>query len=421
MAAETRPDPGSSRVAVGFLLDCLQEGSEPLECRPADWAAVADLAERHQVAALLYRRLEAGDRPEPVPADARARLRRAYYRTADRNIRRFRQLGPVLCGLRSAGIPVVVLKGALLAELVYGNIALRPMGDADLLVPRAELARARALLVEAGWANAAGDIETACRTYPDLGVFDKQGLWVEVHWTIEQPASPFRIDPAGLWERARPARVAGVEVRTLCPEDLLLHLCLHAGYHHEFAAGLLPFCDIARVIERFRAELDWPGLARTARDWGAGRYAGLGLELARVLLRARVPADALAELVPGGFDPAVVETARECVMAFSSCRQGAARPLRALVGTGSVGDRFGVFRRRLWPSRESLAAVYRGLPGAESPGRLRARWFGHLARSGWCYLVRPRLARLGLTGRGPDRTAALADWLDRGGGGREQG
>ncbi|MFO7676104.1 MAG: nucleotidyltransferase family protein [bacterium] len=399
------------------LLLCLQASLEPgrpgTPRDPAGWTRVTDLACRQELAPLLYHELGQARLRDRVPGPDLARLERAYYLNADRNIRIYRELRPVLACLRDSDIPVIVLKGALLAEAVYGNIALRTMGDVDLLVPRAGLARARAALVAAGCAHAEGDIEAACRVSHQLDAFVAEGLSVEIHWTIERPTSPFAIDTAGLWARARPVRVAGVEVLTLSPEDLLLHLCLHVAYHHGLAAGLTPFCDIARVIECHRAGLDWPRLARTAGDWGAARHAGLALELARILLGARVPREALERLVPGGISPTLLDTARECVLASSSLRQWKPRSLYELFGAESPADGLTVVRRRLFMSRAGLAARYSSARGQRQPGSLRARWFGHLARSCWSYFVRPRLARLGLLGRGHDRGVALADWLGR--------
>lgn len=399
-----------------FSTSTLSSTSAPvsgLPSDPAEWTKVVELADQHMVAALLYHQLEGSDEWAGIPAQVRERLRLAYYLNADRNIRRFHQLRPLLLSLRRAGIPVIVLKGACLAELAYGNVALRPMSDADLLVPKQALEQARAVLSRAGCAHASADIETECRIAHQLGVFDKDGLTVEVHWTIERPVSPFTIDARGLWDRARKARVADVEVLVLCPEDLLLHLCLHTVYHHALAIGLLAFCDIARLIEHYRSELDWSLLASRARDWGAAKYAALALWLSRDLIGAEVPEDILDQLVPGGIDPGLLETARECILTHTSCRKGSARPLHDVFGPGSLSDRMAVFWRKLLPPADVLAATYRSMPGSAGPPRRRALWLQHIVRSCWTYLLRPRLARLKLSGGGQGPEKTLADWLSR--------
>ena len=74
----------------------------------------------------------------------------AYLENAARNLRLYDNLCKVLKILRRDGIPVIVLKGAHLAELVYGNRALRFMGDLDLLVQKDDVMRVDALLIEMG-------------------------------------------------------------------------------------------------------------------------------------------------------------------------------------------------------------------------------------------------------------------------------
>jgi hypothetical protein len=60
-----------------------------------------------------------------------------------------------------------------------------------------------------------------------------------------------------LWEKAEPARVAEVEVLVLGPEDTILHLCLHAAYHHAFDWGVRYLLDLTQVIEHFESGIDW--------------------------------------------------------------------------------------------------------------------------------------------------------------------
>ena len=45
-------------------------------------------------------------------------------------------LSKVVAGFKDAGIPVIILKGALLAKTLYPSPGLRYMGDIDLLVQR---------------------------------------------------------------------------------------------------------------------------------------------------------------------------------------------------------------------------------------------------------------------------------------------
>jgi hypothetical protein len=334
---------------AALLLECLSAGREPT----TDWKEVVDVAVREHVAPLLFRRLKESGAQARVPETAWRRLRLAYFTSSDRNTRLFREIRTVLESLRGSGIPVIVLKGACLAEAVYEDPALRPMCDVDLLVPRAELARAEAVLLraaavprEAGRAKA--------RHVPPVLVRD---LAVEIHWTIADPAGPVRVDPAGLWDRARPARVAGADALSLSPEDLLLHLCLHFCCQNG-CVGLRHLCDIAETIRRFHGEMDWPQVACLARAWGADRYVGLALLLAGSMLGAEVPGEVLERLVPGGLDANLLGKARECVLAQEPFHTWALLPFPNRLGGKSSWGKVQALRQAVFPSRYKMGRRY---------------------------------------------------------------
>src|SRR5262245_58242999 len=90
-----------------------------------DWDRVVDLAYQHDIAPLLYRSVRVLEGTPDAPA-AIKRLREAYLANALRNTLLFQELQKILTVLRDCRKPVVALKGAALAETVYGNRALRP-------------------------------------------------------------------------------------------------------------------------------------------------------------------------------------------------------------------------------------------------------------------------------------------------------
>jgi hypothetical protein len=416
---------------------------------PVDWHAVATIAADHILTPLLYKRLKESDAQALVPVDVWERLRQVYVAGAIRSMRVYRELRPVLRRLRGSGIKVVVLKGMFLAEAVYGDAALRSsMADVDIMVPREELPRVQATLLDMGFGpRERKDIELLCRTTKGLAPFTRSGFTVEPHWSLFHPTSPFRTDVDGLWARACPATIAGVEVLALSPEDLLLYLCLHTSHKHSLGLGLLPFCDIAETVRHYGpradnrpttektervkpgsgpyhqslrelcdstsdsgrgSELDWSQFTDRAREWGATRHVGLALDLARSLLGAGVPDAVLEQLVPEGIDPRILETARESVLALTGYEQWV--PLFDEFGARSFGDKARVSWRRVFLSRGEMASHY---PDSRTSRhlypyyalRLRdvVRAFGSYVR---------RRARLMMLSRGRDPSAALVKWLN---------
>ena len=102
--------------------------------------------------------------------------------------------------------PVIPLKGAFLAEAVYGDIALRPMADFDLLVKPPDLPRAVEILRQLGYESEQPFDPAAQRAgFQDMPPMRRPGgAVVELHWTLVTPLCGARIDErelAGIGDR----------------------------------------------------------------------------------------------------------------------------------------------------------------------------------------------------------------------------
>jgi len=401
--------------AADQLLRCLSDSRAPaVDSREPTtaWKDAASLAAGHDLAPLLYTRLKNNDVRARVPVDVWEQLRLAYFSSANRNTRLYRGLRAVLVAFGNAGVPAIVLKGAFLAEAVYGDVAVRPMCDVDLMVPRADLPRAQAILLGLGGTSEhATDIEWCCRTSAHLPAVVIHGLIVEIHWTLTAPIGPVSVDVAGLWDRARPASIAGVDVLGLSPEDLLLHLCLSASCRNGLIGGLRPFSDIVETIRRYRREMDWTQVAERAHGWGGARYVGLTLRLAQSLFGVEVPGDVFKRLVPDGPDQRILEAARESVLN----QTGYDRLIPVSydhLGAVSAGDRAKLAWKRVFLSREDMAARY---PASRSAKHL---WFYYVLRlrdvnrTYWSHAL--ARARLLTRNPGSSRQALVANWLNSG-------
>jgi hypothetical protein len=401
-----------------LLRRCLSVGGVPAEAvryPPAAWSAAADIAVRHGVGPLLFARLKRSDARQNVPEEAWKHLRLDYLVNAARYVRRQRWLAPLLRALHDAGIPVIVLKGAHLAEAVYPDPAVRTMSDVDLLVRPEDVPKAQTVLLNADNAVAASQprvSETWLRTTPHLPGVVTPHLVVEVHWTLAPESGPAKLDVAGVWQRSRPFSLAGAGVLALSSEDLLLHLCLHISYQHRFDAGLRCFCDVAEVLRRFRSEIDWEQVAQRARDWRVSRFVGLTLDVGRNLLGADVPPAVLGRLVPGGIDRRVLDLASETVCSRLSDPGHVSRSVRDLWGKKSLGDRARLAWERVFLSRDDLADIY---PKSRNAGNIhlyRLRRLGDVLKAHGRSV--PRLVRSRAMRQGTAKMAAVTDWLESG-------
>jgi len=159
--------------------------------------------------------------------------------------------------LESRGVGCVVLKGAPLARRYWPAGAVRDMGDVDLLVDPSSYARARDVLLEAGFGRCE---ETAPAWYARRWFYHESFLaadgpvLVELHWDFMRP---------GLAERQVPALLAAA-IRVPCgrhelpaPDDPWQMLVVAAHVMHEMF-GLRQLLDVALVARA----LDDEGWAR---------------------------------------------------------------------------------------------------------------------------------------------------------------
>jgi Uncharacterised nucleotidyltransferase len=409
--------------AKQLLCDCLHQdggrisGERLASVTPETWPSLLAIASVQRVTALLYHRLVSRGWATAVPPATLAQAQRACRDTAAANLRLYEELATVAAAFRASDIAMLVLKGPHVASAVYGDPAIRQMGDLDLLVRARDLERAAEIVTAHGYASQAPyRVATILRTAHQLPALVKPQAKIELHWNIVPPGLACEVDPDELWERATPACIPGIDVLGLAPEDMLLHLCLHTSYQHLFGFGLQPSCDIAETIRRYRDTLDWARLTRSARRWKAERGVYLSLRLAAVLVGAAVPEAVLEDLRPAAFDETTL--AEAVAQIFEGTEVSVMIPRHLAQGWAGAGvtawlGGFAIFLRRLFVSPRELASLYHVAHGSPRvylyyPARLKAlvstRW-------GIVRALRRGDPQVVTTAR---RKAHLASWLGTG-------
>jgi len=206
------------------------------------------------------------------------------------------------------GVPVTVVKGMHSAHRYFPEPGTRPVSDIDLVIAPRDLAVARLLLIQAGYARGralAGP--PAQEEWRPVGQREVPRTLAFVHfddpWTIDLQVSHdrrfgsggriARVDralPAPPWPSWGPAPVASV----LPQPWLLLGLALHASANWE-NLSLLRLAELALVARR------------DAIDWDAFMHAAEHVGSPRLVYPALCQCEGLA---PGGIPTAVLERCR---------------------------------------------------------------------------------------------------------------
>jgi putative nucleotidyltransferase-like protein len=253
-----------------------------------DWEVLLRRGEHHGVLPLLERNLRMYGRN--VPASVQQSLQASLETNVRRNLWFASELVRILQIFEEKKIHTVPYKGPVLAESVYGDVALRSFGDLDFLVAAQDFTSARAALEELGYQPSVALTEAAERMLLTTGYelsFDSAAgkYLVEMQWRLLPHfyAVDLRVDD--LLSRSERAVVGGRNVPSLSPEDLLLVLCLHAAKH--LWMRLIWVCDIAETL-RSQA-LDYEVLFSRTRELGVVRVLGVSFWLAKNVLGAAIP------------------------------------------------------------------------------------------------------------------------------------
>jgi hypothetical protein len=305
-----------------------------------DWDYFYCLARRHSLVPLVSRQLESSIKGQ-VPAGVRQRFRKDYQENAARNLIFVDELTALLERFAAAGIEGIVFKGPALAVLAYGDLNLRRFVDLDLIVRRAEIARAIDVLNQSGYVSSrdlTGEQQAVLlRTQHNLQ-FTRGRVIVELHWQVSSELFASTVTAEELWKNLTTVELNHRPVKTLAAEDLLFALCVHGSRH--LWQRLAWICDIDRLI-RTNPAMNWTGLNERAQRAHAQRMFLLGPALAAKLLATDLPAPLANEIAR---DKRIAELCDEIGARLFDGPEQTALPLWTVI-------RFNLLIRSGWRSR----------------------------------------------------------------------
>ncbi|WP_373544988.1 nucleotidyltransferase family protein [Chamaesiphon sp.] len=305
LASATIPAQSSGQAEIELLLCCSHTHPEPhqltriqaLVRQPLDWTYLVERATHHNILPLVDRQLQQID-SDSIPSEVLAQIHANFDGNFQRNLHLTAELLKLSQLFKTHQIPMLSFKGPILAQIAYGNLALRQFLDIDILVPEADVVRANQLLVDRGYQSQFALTESQQILY--AGLRNEHWFWheekqvcVDLHWSILPKHFSFTPDPQLLWSKTEKVEFGSQSIDTLIPEHLLLFLCAHGAKHNWWR--LYWICDIAELL-RTHPDLDWASIHSLAGRFGTKRMLFLGLYLAHQLLGAVLPLSVLTEI-----------------------------------------------------------------------------------------------------------------------------
>ena len=247
---------------------------------PLDWDCVLAAAFSHGLVPLLHKNLMTAAR-DLVPVEVIGRLKRESVANSQSVLHLIGKQLKVYRLLKDAGIRVAIFKGAVLAQMAYGEVSLRQAGDIDLLIDRADFAEARSLLESLGYEMAPRLTEAQLASHLAFHceipfMRDEWFTIVDLHWNLAPRAFVFGLEGDEVMSRLQRVSLAGTQVETFCDEDMVLYLSMHGAKH--LWHRLEWIVSLAELI-RASPAMNWDMVLERAEAAHATRMLALGLRL----------------------------------------------------------------------------------------------------------------------------------------------
>ena len=309
-----------------------------------------------------------------VPARVAERVRSVNMRARPRGLLNHSVTRRLTSELAARGIPVIPLKGAALAEAVYGDVGKRVSSDIDLLVPLKRLGDAVAFAEEQGWREPEL-LRSAGMPALHRELFHETLPPLEIHWRVHWYEDSFA---AAAMARARQTDEGWLRAE---PADELAFLLLFLA--RDGFAGLRQVVDVAawwaalgassrpadgvRAVALAHPELE-PALTAAARlaEEVAAIPEGSLIADGRLSARQRAAMRLQNPFLTGS--KAQVEADISLVDALLAPPRG----LRPFVARQLLIPRWGLVRRQ--PHLEKAARARIGLARLGHAGRVLARY-----------------------------------------------
>lgn len=264
---------------------------------PLDWDYLFATAFNHRLIPLLHKNL-ANAAADLVPGHLLARLKRESVANSQSVLHLIGKQLKVYRLLKEHGIRTAIFKGAVLAQLAYGEVSLRQAGDIDVLIDRRHFAQARSLLESLGYEMAPpltpAQLTSHLSFHCEIPFMrDEWFTVVDLHWGLAPRSFVFRVEAEDVMSRLQTVSLAGTMIETFCVEDMVLYQSMHGAKHlwHRLEW-------ITSLAELLRASqtLNWTTLSQRAEDAHATRMLALGLRLAETFSDVMIPAHVLTAI-----------------------------------------------------------------------------------------------------------------------------
>lgn len=223
-----------------------------------DWDGFIALAGMHGVLPIVYRTFHALQ-PVGLPRETMALMQKKYHQNAMNSLRLLNLLFKTLAQFQKHNIAAFPFRGPVLSHMLYGDAAVRQCGDLDLIIRRADLEKAKAVLLKDGYEiipkrTPRQEAHYIKYFYSLTFLRERDHAMIDLHWNIASPAFSryFNFDAIGA--RSQTITISDHTIPVFCASDWILCLSIHAAKH--MWSRLLWLQDIHQLLAKEKSNVD---------------------------------------------------------------------------------------------------------------------------------------------------------------------
>ena len=258
-----------------------------------DWPSFWDLAIRNKINLIIYKNIINSNLNTRLDCVSEA-ISTYTLSQQKKGLLLIYELIKVINVLEKSYINAIPYKGAILSQIIYGSPGLRVFDDLDIILPFIDYLKPKDTLSTIGYESPCYEIlspeqEQNFRDYfgEYVLVRSKESICIDVHrYLLGSGELTFPRKTPNFWNRLEPITIAGQEILTLSPHDLLLYLCMNAL--KDDWVILRYACDISGLIQS-HPNLNWQKLQDESHNLKIDRIFHMSLLIVHQLLDTPIP------------------------------------------------------------------------------------------------------------------------------------
>jgi hypothetical protein len=326
--------------------------------RDIDWKKLSDSAYEIGLYPILYIHLRDIPNRHSIPKELMKMIKKAYHDTTAINMFFYHELQRIIDACHAREIEVILLKGAVLAKIVYEDIGLRSMSDLDILIKREDVVHMKEIMSNLDYVSVMDKQEDHRHEkhfhLPQYKHREKN-IVVEIHLNITEKS--ICISTEEWWHRAQSSVFFGSKAIIPSPEDMVIHLCLHL-YNHGYRHNMLlrGLCDINETLRHYKNEIDTNLLQGMVNDLKIDKHVYSILYLIKTCYRENN--DSLEWLKQYHFDLSFIAILRQRLFIGKEQHTSILSGLIKFFKLYSFSERMTFIRQLLFPSLHEMSRRY---------------------------------------------------------------